>query len=59
MTTTIRIMAVQKPALKMPSTSSQEVRVVDTIKAKSNIKESLFIVFVYLIKAKTEPFTKG
>jgi hypothetical protein len=36
-TTTIRIIAVQKPALKIPSTNSQEVRVMESANAESNI----------------------
>jgi hypothetical protein len=35
-TTTISIIAVQKPALKMPSTNSHEVRIVDNASAIKN-----------------------
>ena len=45
-TTTIRIIAVQKPALKIPSTNSQEVRVIERAKAEINVTENLFIVTV-------------
>jgi hypothetical protein len=44
MTRTIRIMAVHIPALKMPPTTSQEVKVVATINAAIMIDANRFIV---------------
>ena len=40
-------MAVQKPALKMPPTTSQEERVIAIANAKSQMPESFFMSTVY------------